>query len=310
MNQQTNKGIFFAVLAAALYALNAPFSKYLLTYLPPTLMAGFLYLGAGLGMGLFGIIRKENSKKREESLTKRELPYVFGMILLDIAAPVFLMVGLLNTSAANASLLNNFEIVATALIAMLCFKEEITHRLKLAILFVTASCILLSYESSGGSVFSSGSIFVLLATACWGFENNCTRMISSKSPLQIVLLKGFFSGIGSLILGWFLKERLFYFRPVVFALLLGFFAYGLSIYFYVYAQRYLGASKTSTYYAVSPFIGALLSLLLFGELPPVRFYIAALLMLIGTWFASSDAPVFSAEQIRVKLKKQKRKALF
>lgn len=118
MTNKLSKGIFFAILAAGLYALNAPFSKLLLSYMPPTLMAGFLYIGAGIGMALIALFKKITGKKASElRLTRDEPTYTISMIALDIAAPIFLMMGLKLTSAANASLLNNFEIVATAIIA-------------------------------------------------------------------------------------------------------------------------------------------------------------------------------------------------
>ena len=90
-----------------------------------------------------------------------------------------------------------------------------------------------------------GILFVLLVAVCWGFENNCTRKISSKDPLQIVLLKGIFSGIGSLMIGLCIGERIKAFWSIAAVLGVGFVAYGLSIYFYVYAQRLLGAARTS-----------------------------------------------------------------
>ena len=134
-------GIFLAVLAAALYALNAPLSKLLLDFMPSTLMAGFLYLGAGLGMGVIALGRKLFRRAAKESrLTKKELPFTLAMIVLDIAAPISLMLGLKSTTAANASLLNNFEIVATAVIALAVFKESISPRLWAGIVFVTLSC--------------------------------------------------------------------------------------------------------------------------------------------------------------------------
>ena len=129
MEQNTKKGIAFAVLAAALYAINAPFSKLLLEFVPPTLMAGFLYIGAGVGMMVIAFIKKvRKSEAKEQPLTKSELPYTIAMILLDITAPIFLLLGLNATTAANVSLLNNFEIVATAIIALMVFKEYYLSR--------------------------------------------------------------------------------------------------------------------------------------------------------------------------------------
>ncbi|MEG0806358.1 MAG: DMT family transporter, partial [Lachnospiraceae bacterium] len=222
------------------------------------------------------------------SLTKKELPYTIGMVVLDIAAPIFLMIGLSMTTAANASLLNNFEIVATGVIALFIFKESISKRLWFAIVLVTISSILLSIEDVSSFSFSYGSIFVLLACICWGFENNCTRMISAKDPLQIVVIKGFFSGFGSLIIAFLLGETTTNIGYILATLLLGFVAYGLSIFFYIHAQRELGAAKTSAYYAVAPFIGVALSLAIFRELPSVSFVVALVIMIIGTYFAATD----------------------
>ena len=297
MKKSISTGIFLAILAAALYALNSPLSKLLLGFMPPTLMAGFLYLGAGLGMGVIALFRMARKTKGEEArLTKKELPYTLAMILLDIAAPICLLIGLRATTAANASLLNNFEIVATSIIALVVFKERISPRLWGGILCVTLSCALLSFEDLSGLQFSFGSLFILLACVCWGFENNCTRKISSKDPMQIVLLKGIFSGLGSVIIGFCTGERITVLWSIFAVLCVGFVAYGLSIFFYVYAQRLLGAARTSAYYAVAPFIGTLLSLLIFRQWPPYTYFIALALMVIGAWLCANDELLFGKKR--------------
>lgn len=284
-NHPANKSILWAVLAAALYALNAPFSKLLLKNVSATMLASLLYLGAGLGMFLLSRIRKNSNDQR---LSRRDLPYVLGMILLDIAAPILLMLGLSNTTPANATLLNNFEIVATSIIALLIFHEAVSKRLWIAIVLITISSIILSFEDTSSLHFSIGSLFVLLACICWGFENNCTRMLSQSNPLEIVIIKGFGSGIGSMILAISIGERIPAFNDTVYALLLGFVAYGLSIFFYVRAQRDLGAARTSAYYALSPFIGVALSLLIFHELPSASFILALIIMIGGVALASTN----------------------
>lgn len=292
MKKQTT-GIFLAILAAALYAINSPLSKILLDYMPSTLMAGFLYIGAGIGMGIIALIRKTaRINIGEDRLNVSDLPYTFAMVVLDIAAPIFLLLGLSYTTAANASLLNNFEIVATSIIALMIFKEKISTRLWCGIAFVTLSCALLSVEDISSLKFSYGSLFILLACLCWGIENNCTRKLSEKDPLQIVVIKGLGSGIGSLMIGLVLGERVTYLWSIFAVLAVGFVAYGLSIFFYVYAQRSLGAARTSAYYAVAPFIGALLSLLIFRDMPKYTYFIALALMIVGAWLCSSDEPIF------------------
>jgi len=261
------------------------------------MMASFLYLGAGVGMSLMGIIRHENRRREKEpNLTKKERPYTIAMVALDIAAPIFLMFGLKMTTAANASLLNNFEIVATALIALFIFKEKINKRLWFAIILITLSSIILSVKDANSFSFSIGSVLVLLACVCWGLENNCTRKISTKDPLQIVVIKGFGSGFGSLMLALAFGEQIRNVAYIPAVLILGFFAYGLSIYFYVYAQRELGAAKTSAFYAIAPFVGVMLSFLILGERPDIQFAIALLIMIAGTYFASTDRKTTKSSQ--------------
>jgi drug/metabolite transporter (DMT)-like permease len=216
------------------------------------------------------------------------MPYTVAMVALDILAPIFLMIGLTMTTPANVSLLNNFEIVATSLIALFIFKEAISKRLWLAIGLITVSSIILSVEDGSSFSFSLGSFFVLLASVCWGFENNCTRMLSLKDPLQVVIIKGLGSGLGSLIISFAIKETSTDLLYIMATLLLGFVSYGLGVYFYVYAQRELGAAKTSAYYAVSPFIGVALSFIIFFEVPTISFVIALSIMIAGAYFASTD----------------------
>lgn len=289
MTLRQKKAVGLALLAALLYAIHSPLSKLLLADVSPTMMASFLYLGAGFGLFGVGLVRRLSGRKtKEQPITAKELPYTVAMILLDIAAPVFLMIGLTKTTAANASLLNNFEIVATSVIAWVVFREVISLRLWLAIALVTLSSAILSFEDVSSFSFSYGSLFVLLACVCWGFENNCTRKLSSKDPLEIVVIKGFGSGIGALGLAFAVGEQLPSLGYILCALALGFVAYGLSIYCYIYAQRDLGAAKTSTYYAVAPFVGAALSFLLFWNLPTLSFLVAATIMALGTYLATVD----------------------
>lgn len=287
----TNKKVIatlLAFLAAVFYAFNMPISKMLLVHITPTFMASFLYFGAGIGIGIIYLLSRRQVQKNEENLSKDDFPYTLGMISLDIAAPILLMAGLMSATSANASLLNNFEIVATSLIALLVFKEIISVRLWIAILLITLSSMLLTVEDVSSFRFSYGSLFVLAAAICWGLENNFTRKLSRKNTFQIVILKGLFSGIGSFIIALVKGDRLPQGRYIVFALVLGFFAYGLSIFLYVKAQRNLGAAKTSAYYAIAPFIGALLSFVILRESVTANYFIALFIMMIGSGLVVMD----------------------
>lgn len=287
---KSRNAIFFAILAAALYALNTPASKLLLRNVQPSMMAALLYLGAGAGMLAMGLIRRAPGQKivRTDGLGGSHLVYTMGMVALDIAAPILLMLGLERTASANVSLLNNFEIVATSLIAMLIFREKISRKLWLAIGLIVVSSALLTVEDGASLQFSWGSVFVLLASCCWGLENNCTRMLSQSDPQGIVVVKGLGSGVGALMVALLSGERFPAWQYVPAALVLGFVAYGLSIYFYVYAQRYLGAARTSAYYAVAPFIGVLLSLAVFRDWPGGLFFVALAGMIAATVLVTKD----------------------
>ena len=281
MEQNKLKAIMFAFLAAVFYAINVPISKVLLQHVGPTTMAALLYLGAGIGIGIMSLFNKKDREKAE-SLTKAELPYIVGMIVLDIAAPIFLMLGISYGSSANASLLGNFEIVATTVIALILFKEAVTKRLWVAIGLITLSSILLSFEGTDSFHFSYGSLLVIMATVCWGLENNCTRELSSKSTYQIVMLKGLCSGLGALVIALIKRESFPGIGYIAIALALGFVAYGLSIFMYVRAQNVLGAAKTSAYYAVNPLIGALLAFVFLSESLSWMYVIALIVMAIGS----------------------------
>ena len=281
MEKNKLKAIMFAFLAAVFYAINVPISKVLLQHVGPTTMAALLYLGAGIGIGMMSLFNKKDREKAE-SLTKAELPYIVGMIVLDIAAPILLMLGISYGSSANASLLGNFEIVATTVIALILFKEAVTKRLWLAIGLITLSSILLSFEGTDSFHFSYGSLLVIMATVCWGLENNCTRELSSKSTYQIVMLKGLCSGLGALVIALIKRESFPGIGYIAIALALGFVAYGLSIFMYVRAQNVLGAAKTSAYYAVNPLIGALLAFVFLSESLSWMYMIALIVMVIGS----------------------------
>ncbi len=287
MNKAKYKAIIYAFLAAIFYAVNIPLSKIMLQRIGPTTMASLLYLGAGFGIACLSLFNREDRMKSEH-LSRTDLPFVIGMILLDIAAPIFLMLGINSGSSANASLLGNFEIVATTIIALFIFKEAVSKRLWIAITLITFSSILLSFEGTDSFRFSSGSLLVILATICWGFENNCTRNISSKSTYEIVVLKGIFSGIGAFIIAMLKGESLPEPGYIASALLLGFIAYGLSIFLYVRAQSVLGAAKTSAYYAINPFIGAFLSFVFLKEKLSGLYFLALIVMIAGSVLVVAD----------------------
>jgi drug/metabolite transporter (DMT)-like permease len=281
--------VIYALIAALLFGINVPFSKLLVKEINPLFLAALLYLGAGLGMFIIDSQRKYQKHLLPEArLTRKEMPYVILMILLDIAAPIFLMIGISITNSSTAALLGNFEIAATSLIAMIFFHEAVGKRLWLAIGLISLASIMLTIGDAASINISAGALFVLLSCLCWGFENNCTRNLSLKDPMQVVIIKGLGSGLGSLIIAYAWGDLSAKFLYIVLALVLGFVAYGLSIFFYVSAQRELGAARTSAYYAAAPFVGVVISWILLKELISTSFLIALAIMILGAYFAVTE----------------------
>ncbi len=281
--------MLYAFLAALLYALNTPFSKLMLQNVQPRMMAALLYLGAGIGIFILRIVRnRKTNTETEEKLSQKDIPYIVAMIVLDTAAPVLLMVSLTMASAANISLLTNFEIAATAIFAVLLFREHVSNKLWLSIAAVTVASLLLSFEGTDSFSFSAGSLYALGAAVCWGLENCVTRTLSYRDPMEITIIKGFGAGSASLVLAFISHESIPELRLVFFALILGFAAYGLSIVLYISEQRYLGAARTSACYAVSPFISTALSLVIFHEMPSFFYWIALAAMIFGTVLSVTD----------------------
>jgi drug/metabolite transporter (DMT)-like permease len=275
--------ILKALVAALLFGASAPLAKALLQDVAPIPLAALLYLGCGAGALLMALVfRSRNGDEAEAPLATNDLPWLAGAIIAGgVAAPIILMFSLTATPAGTASLLLNFEGVATALIAGLAFREAIGRLAWAAIALVTLGSIILSWNANVSWGFSAGALGVMLACALWGLDNNLTRHISAKNPLTIVTVKGLAAGTFSLVLALALGNRIPEPVTAVKALLLGSVSYGLSIALFVMALRDLGAARTSALYATAPFLGMVLAITVFGEQLEPAFLFAIPLMVGG-----------------------------
>lgn len=278
--------IIQALLAAALFGASAPFAKLLLGEVEPVLLAGLLYLGSGLSAALLGWGQRLRARGVvvEAGLVQREWPWLAGAVLAGgILAPIVLLFSLRETAAATASLLLNFEGLATTLIAVWFFREAISRKIAGAIGLIAAASIILSWNSQGEWGLSLGALGILLACVLWGLDNNFTRRISAKNPLTIVAVKGLVAGSFSLLLGLLLGNPLPGWLTVLGAMVLGSLSYGLSIMLFILAMREMGAARTSALFSTAPFIGAILSFLILREPLDMRFGLGFLVMVIGAY---------------------------
>ena len=277
LKNKTVIAVISVLFCAIIYALSIPLIK-LLNFNAPLLQGGLLYFGAGFGIFLTTIFKKRNKTLR---LTLKELPYLISMILLDISAITFLVIGISKTNSSNVSLLSNFELVATSLVACLFFKEAVSKKLFGAIILICIACTILSFEGFEGFIFNQGSIFVLLATLCWGIENNCTRCLSIKDVREITIIKGVFAGFFGIVLSLILKETVPDVKIIILTMLIGFISYGVSVSLYIFSQRHLGAAKTGAYYSIAPYAAVILSLVILGEKLQMQFFMALFIMIIA-----------------------------
>ena len=280
----------YALASAAAYGASVPLSKLLLAGITSNQLSALVYLGAGIGTAAVLLARRIARRPRHEApLTKSDLPAIALMLAANTASVICLMHGIRLTLAANASLLSNFEIVATAALAWLLFRENIGRRMGAAIGLICLSSILLAWEGAESLAFSPGSLLVLAACALWGLENCCTKSLSDKDPLQTTCVKGIGTGIiaGAVSLATDGAPAI---EPVyaIGALAMGAVCYGASIALYITAQRTLGAARTGNYYAVAPFVGVALSWMAFGIAPNPLFLAALAIMAAGTWLTLSD----------------------
>src|SRR5215469_3491337 len=280
------EGVTAALVAAVLFGASTPLNKLLLGHVSPSLLAGLLYLGSGLGLavwiGLRGLLSGKNN--REARLGRPDLPWL-GLAVLSggIVAPVLLMFGLTVTSASSASLLLNLEGVLTALLAWFVFKENFDQRIMLGMAAILLGGVLLSWQSRPELGVPWGAIGIVGACFGWAIDNNLTRKISAADPAQVAALKGLVAGTTNVLLAFSIGARLPSIPGLAGAALLGFLSYGVSLTCFVLALRHIGTARTGAYFSTAPFIGAILSLALLHEPVSWLFWIAGGLMIFGVW---------------------------
>jgi drug/metabolite transporter (DMT)-like permease len=278
-----NLSIVYALCAAALFGASTPLAKHFGLGLSPILLAGLLYLGSGLGLGVVRRIRDRGWQ--HSGLTPHEWPWLLGAILFGgILGPVALMYGLTRTAGATASLMLNLESVLTAVIAWLVFRENADRRIVLGMIAIVLGGVVLSWsDGAGASRDWTGPLAVALACLCWGIDNNLTRKVSASDAVFIAGIKGLIAGLVNTGLAVYLGAQWPATAQLMPILLVGFLGYGISLVLFVLALRGLGSARTGAYFSTAPFLGAALAVLAMGESVSIAFWVASALMAVGVW---------------------------
>lgn len=278
-------GPFAAILSAALFGLSPVFCKLLIGDMSPALLAGLLYLGSGIGLS-FVIAYRRSGFVRElavlSPLHRRKL--LFAVLAGGVIAPLCLTYGIKCGTAAEVTLLLNLETVATTLIAWMIFKEHVSRQVWIGKILIILAAALVLLQSDGHLSFSRSGVLVLLACIFWGIDNNLTRDVEELPATVLAAVKGYGAGLFTILLALIFTSGSATPAQVGGALLIGALSYGVSLVLFVEALRRIGSARTSTFFAVGPFIGTLFSVLILGEHIPVSYLIAASLMLSGVVF--------------------------
>ena len=285
-----NRGVTYALLAAALFGASTPLAKQLVGDMHPLVLAGLLYLGSGLGLCVVLGLRKLLAKGRLDIAwpAGTDWAWLAGAILCGgVFAPVLLMQGLVSSSAASASLLLNLEAVLTVLIAWFVFRENFDRRIAVGMASIAAGGIVLSWAPGAGRL-APGAALIAAATAFWAIDNNLTRKVAANDAVVVAGLKGLIAGSVSLACATVLGLKFPPSGTVPAAALLGFLGYGVSLVLFVLALRHLGTARTGAYFSVAPFFGAALAIGLQHDTVTVQLVIAAALMALGVWLHVSE----------------------
>lgn len=272
------RGGLLALLAAALFGLSTPFVQLWGRGLGPFTTAGLLYGGAGL-VALF--IRRP--REREAQLQRGDAGRLLAMAVFGaVIGPVALVWGLQRTSGTSASLMLTLEAFFTALLAWRLYGETVDRRVLLAMASLMAGGMVLTLDQGlQGNVQLLGLAAVMVATVAWGVDNTLSRGVADRDPGQVVLAKSSMGVVATVLLAGLLAEPMPNLLAAGVLLGIGATGYGLSLRFYLLAQRTFGAARTGSVFAFAPFIGALGAFGLGERAASVLLVLGGALMLAG-----------------------------
>jgi drug/metabolite transporter (DMT)-like permease len=266
-----------ALLSAVFFGLSTPLSKMLILEANPFLLAGLLYLGAGLGLIPFGI---SGLKYELPIKSKSNFKYLIGIIVIGgILAPVFLLGAIKIASAASVSLWLNLELVATAFLGAFLFKDYLHKWGWLGVAISVIAGALLSFNDRTAGIFAG--ILVALACLCWGFDNHFSALIDNLSPVQSTIIKGLCAGATNLLIGLALSNWHIGMTLALKAMAVGFFCYGISIVLYITAAQKIGSVRGQIFFSTAPFWAVLFSMVLLKESLSAAQIISGLLLLVS-----------------------------
>lgn len=282
------KGLICVFLAACFFSLSTPLAKPLVGTISPFLLAGLFYFGSGLGAAILAVFAPKRMKYDEISLKKDDAIWMLGSIIFGaILAPPLVLIGLRSIPASDASLLLNFEMVFTILVAWVVFHEQLNRKFAVGAFAVFMGSVFITWNGFETISNLGGTLAIVVACFCWGFDNNFIRKISVRNPFQVAGLRGMAAGLVNLLLS-LLFSAPWAIQWVFVGLMIGIFCYGFSNVLWVLALRYLGGARAAAYYSSAPFIGAVFSILLLHDSVTIFLVGASVSMGLGVIALSTE----------------------
>lgn len=310
-----NYWVFLGLLSGLLFGIATPFSKILLFNLNSFQLSGLLYLGSGIVI-IPSIIKKIINSSNSNNINRNNLANNFNannsningtdnrdsivnsnkinvfigfdknllkivliVIFGGILGPLFLMIGLSYTSASSTAIWLNMELVATAILGVIIFKDHLDRYVSIGLLFTFIAGLIVSWGNGFGDIFSI--VFIVLACFSWGVDNQLTSIVDGYSPEVITFIKGIFGGGINFIVGIVIAGQFIPWDLLLYGIILGIFSYGLSIVLFVSSAQNLGATRSQILFSTSPFWGIGFSILLIGEPFTLNLVIATLFLISG-----------------------------
>jgi len=280
-----------AILAAICNGLETPLKKLFMGEVGTFMVITFIFLGTAVGIGIISLFcRNTPLIDKTRHIQKRDTPILIAIIAITFAANIFLCLALKQISPSSVSVLMSFEMVATVLISIPVYKEKVSKRLWVGIVFIFLGSIALSLTGDATFVLEFGAVLALLAAIMYGVRANCMKKVSGRNPTEVTIVRGVGVALCAFPLGLILGESIPSLTNALLLMLVGLATSGSVMLFTLIAQRHLGAAKTGAIYGIYPLVGAIGSFLIFSETPTIAFYAALILIIPGLFFATTTGP--------------------
>jgi len=278
--------VLMGLAAGILFGIATPISKILLQEMNSFQLAGLLYLGAAIAF--FPYILKNRKREAQWIRATNQKKAIMGIVLFGgFLGPVFLLIGLKAAASASVSIWLNMELVATAVLGVLFFKDHLDKPAILGVVLTFAAGAIVTMQDGLGSLLPA--LFVTLACFSWGIDNHLTAIVDGTSPKMITFIKGIFAGSTNLILGTLIAGAGFPLPYLGLSLLVGIVSYGVSIVLYVSSAQQLGATRSQILFSTGPFWGILVAYIILGE--PISSYSIAAMVLLALGIVSTNVLV-------------------